>query len=537
MMDMSNTPDPRIGTVLDGRYRIIERIGMGGMAVVYRGERVELGRPVAIKFLQEVILHHPKLIGRFEAEAKAMSKLSNPYCVSVIDFGVDGAPYIVMDYVEGKTLSDILESERVAPSRAIRIVRQILAGIAHAHSHGIVHRDLKPGNVMLQNLVGVGESVRIFDFGLAKLTDAASGANMSMSLMAGTPNYMSPEQSRGTKVDERTDLYAIGVVLFELLSGEKPFSHEDYLEVVRMHRETVAPGLNEISGQGAFSEQLQAVVRKALSKAPEDRYQTAREFTIALDGTEEGSRAQETDASVPPDPHDKTVDLGDRTPGQTTGPTMRPRRRLRVLAAIAAVVVGVLVLVAVRYFHESQPPGKAIASDAPDEAAMRSHKGAKRAPSVPAAEKDKGPAAAPGESDGAGTEISSLKDINRLIEEGDTERAIRELQTLRGKQPRDARIVYMLGDLFFKRKWWADAIDRYAEAIKLDPAYGKNESIQRDLIAALGNDKLYFKASAMLSKSIGKPALPALQRASEENDNVYVRRRARAVIKKIESEN
>jgi len=149
---------------------------------------------------------------------------------------VDGAPYIVMDYVEGKTLRDILESERVAPSRAIRIIRQILAGIAHAHSHGIVHRDLKPGNVILQNLVGVGESVRIFDFGLAKLTDASSGANMSMSLMAGTPNYMSPEQSRGTKVDERTDLYAIGVMLFELLSGEKPFSHEDYLEVVRMHR-------------------------------------------------------------------------------------------------------------------------------------------------------------------------------------------------------------------------------------------------------------------------------------------------------------
>ena len=235
-MNISNTDDTRIGTVLNGRYRIIERIGTGGMAVVYRGERVELGRPVAIKFLQEVILHYPKFIGRFEGEAKAMSKLSHPYCVSVMDFGVDGAPYIVMDYVEGKTLKDVLESETVAPARAIKIVRQVLAGIAHAHSHGIIHRDLKPGNVLLQNMVGVGESVRIFDFGLAKLTDAASGANMSISLMAGTPNYMSPEQSRGKKVDERTDLYAIGVMLFELLSGEKPFSHEDYLEVVRMHR-------------------------------------------------------------------------------------------------------------------------------------------------------------------------------------------------------------------------------------------------------------------------------------------------------------
>jgi len=302
--------------------------------------------------------------------------------------------------------------------------------------------------------------------------------------------------------------------------------------------------LNEISGKGAFSEQLQAVVRKALSKAPEDRYQTAREFTVALDGTKEGSRAQEPEPSVPPDPHEKTVVLGDCTSSRavmepaserTTGLTTRPRRGLRVLAAIAAAVVGVLVLVAVRYFHESQPPGKAIASDAPDGAAMRSQKGAKRAPSVPAAQQDTEPAAVPGEPDGAGTEIRSIKDINRLIEEGEAERAIRELQTLRSKQPRDARIVYMLGDLFFKKKWWADAIDRYAEAIKLDPAYGKNESVQRDLIAALGNDKLYFKASAMLSKSIGEPALPALRRASEEDDNTYVRRRARAVIKKIQS--
>ena len=319
MLEMT-ADDTRIGTILNGRYKIIDKIAAGGMAVVYRGERLELERPVAIKFLQEVMLQNPKFITRFESEARAMSKLSHPYCVSVIDFGVEGAPYIVMDYVEGETMKALLRKERVSVARAITLTRQILAGIAHAHSQGIVHRDIKPENIMLQDVVGVGEQVRIFDFGLAKMMDHSPGMSLEhSSLVAGTPNYMSPEQSRGGKIDERTDLYSICVVFFELLTGRKPFIHDDFLEVVRMHRETTPPNINEITVELSFSVELEALVAKALSKDPKDRFQTAEEFSAALDATPEGKLAKELEASVRPDPKAKTLPVGTMTPFEHLG--------------------------------------------------------------------------------------------------------------------------------------------------------------------------------------------------------------------------
>src|SRR5437868_13083856 len=163
------------------------------MGVVYKGERVQLGRPVAVKFLHPWIAAQKAFLSRFENEARAMSRLAHPNTVSVIDFGVEGAPYLVMDYVTGRTLRDLLHAEgRLDPTRALALVRQLLAGLGHAHAQGIIHRDLKPENLILTEEPGMDEHLRILDFGLAKLRD---GPAMTAGMAVGTPSYMSPEQS------------------------------------------------------------------------------------------------------------------------------------------------------------------------------------------------------------------------------------------------------------------------------------------------------------------------------------------------------
>ena len=564
-MDMK-TEDPRIGTVLNGRYRIIERIAAGGMAVVYRGERVELGRPVAVKFLQEIMLQYPKLISRFEAEARAMSKLSHPYCVSVIDFGVDVAPYIVMDYVEGRTLKAVSSSEAVTPTRAVTLVRQILAGIAHAHSQGIVHRDIKPENIMLQDSVGVGETVRIFDFGLAKLQDAAVGSLSMSSLVAGTPNYMSPEQSRGKKVDARTDLYSICVVLFELLTGRKPFVHEDFIEVVRMHREVEPPRLNDIAGHGAFSEELEAVVQKALAKEPTERFQTAEAFAAALEETPEGFRAKETEMAIPPDPRGKTLPIGAKSPYfPSTAPTtmFRPDgfrkrypRMFRLLVAASVLMLGAGTAGMLILSKKRPPATIVVSSDSDKETVTVSESGSDRdtkdvvavASAVSTDQADDTPSADTSASDTAPEtdaasdsdnlpsepEVRTVKDARLLIKAGERERALAGLNRLRRDQPKNAQIVLLIGELYFEKVWWADALDHYAVAIRLNPAYKKKISIQRDVIATLGSDKTFKKASYVLHKVLGKAALPQLRRAAKRDESAVIRRRAATLVKKIQ---
>jgi serine/threonine-protein kinase len=164
--------------VLQDRYRVEERIGSGGMGVVYMAERIGLGRRVAVKFLHPDIAAQPQFLLRFEREARAMSRLNHPHCVPVIDFGVvSGAPYIVMEYVTGESLTSVLARGPVPIRRAILLMRQILAGLAHAHDEGIVHRDIKPDNVILAEATGTGDHVRLFDFGLAKVAKRAGTAS------------------------------------------------------------------------------------------------------------------------------------------------------------------------------------------------------------------------------------------------------------------------------------------------------------------------------------------------------------------------
>lgn len=581
----SSIEDPRIGSVLNNRYRITERIASGGMGVVYRGERLELGRPVAIKFLHELYKEKQRFLTRFEREARAMSKLSHPYCVSVIDFGVESAPYIVMDYVTGTTLKALIARERLTIGRATRIAGQVLAALAHAHEQGIIHRDIKPDNIILCDAVGVGEHVRILDFGLAKLLDNSVDSNLSTaSLLIGTPNYMSPEQSSGGEVDLRTDLYSTGVVLFEMLTGRKPFIDEEALNVLRMHRETAPPTLADAASGAAaqseplFSPELEELMSKAMAKSPDDRFQTAEEFALALNETPEVLSDEARERSY-------SAEIPSQTPTRTSSPetsatktvprtTMRRRRKFarRVFILTAVLAVATLIFALVKgsgsfytvasneQAKESRDEvGKEEQNDRVERVEQSNPPEAEREGETAKVESEiPTPVPTPEEQNSASTEADSeprdappevldftsgaaepsktpitVKEVRELIDQGRREEAIEGLKRLRRRNPNNPYFIYLLGNLFFEKVWWGDAMELYREAIRLSPGYRKRATINRNLITALGSDKTVRQARAIITKDVGRTALPFLRRAAKRDEKPLVRKRAEMLIKKL----
>ncbi|MBK9035144.1 MAG: serine/threonine protein kinase [Myxococcales bacterium] len=309
--------DPRIGSVLEGRYRIIERIARGGMGVVYRAERIPVGRPVAVKFLHAMFADDPDSRARFERETRALARLAHSHCVSIIDFGVAGSPYLVMEHVAGVTLRDLLDEGALPLEEALTLGRQLLAGLAHAHAQGIVHRDVKPANIMVTDEIGTGRHVRILDFGLARLRDTTSSQLTQAQIAVGTPSYMAPEQTLGGAIDARTDVYAAGVVLFEMLTGERPFSADDTATLLELHRSAPAPRLATVDPITAWPPGLDLALARALAKAPGDRWPSAVEFADALDVIARGVRA----STAPPPGLDPAA--------------RRPRRTRTALLALA----------------------------------------------------------------------------------------------------------------------------------------------------------------------------------------------------------
>jgi serine/threonine-protein kinase len=291
--------DPDLsGAVLDGRYQVISPISEGAMGSVYRGERLKLGRAVAIKIMHEALPDELASRQRFEREAKLMAMLEHPHCVSVIDFGVhDDKPFLVMELVRGTSLQELIDKEgHLAIARAAEIMRQVLSGLAHAHELGIIHRDIKPANIMVTSQTGLGEQVRILDFGLARLTEGST--KLTTGIVVGTPNYMAPEQCRGGDLDGRTDLYACGVMLFELLAGRKPFVADDPIAVVRKHIGEPPPRLADVAPGSDFGD-FEAICARALAKASADRFATAQEMSAAIDAALKKGVAQVFARAVP----------------------------------------------------------------------------------------------------------------------------------------------------------------------------------------------------------------------------------------------
>jgi serine/threonine protein kinase len=275
----------RIGSTLENRYVLRDVLAQGGMGVVYRGERIGLKRTVAVKFLHASFAANAQARERFERELQAMSRLTHPNCVSVIDYGIADSPFIVMEYVTGRTLKDVLtENGPLPPARALYIASQILAALAHAHSQDMVHRDIKPANVILADVEGTLDHVYVLDFGLAKFMSGAAKDDLTASWMVlGTPAYMSPEQGRAESIGAATDIYATGVLLFELLTGTKPYNADNPIDTIHQHQFAPLPSIRERLPEADFSAELDEAIQTALAKDPSQRYASAQHFAETLD--------------------------------------------------------------------------------------------------------------------------------------------------------------------------------------------------------------------------------------------------------------
>ncbi|MFH8567704.1 protein kinase [Streptomyces sp. NPDC017993] len=279
----SNIPDaPEMwgngGLVGDGRYRLTHRLGRGGMAEVFAAEDVRLGRTVAVKLLRADLAEDPVSKARFTREAQSVAGLNHHAVVAVYDSGEDyvggnTVPYIVMELVEGRTIRDLLlNADAPPPDQALIIVSGVLEALAYSHQHGIVHRDIKPANVIITH----SGAVKVMDFGIARALHGAASTMTQTGMVMGTPQYLSPEQALGKTVDTRSDLYATGCLLYELLALRPPFTGETPLSVVYQHVQDMPVPPSEVAE--AVPPELDGLVMRSLAKDPDDRFQSAEEM-------------------------------------------------------------------------------------------------------------------------------------------------------------------------------------------------------------------------------------------------------------------
>jgi eukaryotic-like serine/threonine-protein kinase len=340
---MSRTETMRFerGTLLARRYELGHPLGTGGMAEVYQATDRRLGRAVAVKVIRPELAADERAVARFRREARAAGGLSHPGIVAVHDVGIHGgSPFMVMELVRGRTLARVLlEEGRMTPDRAVSVGRDVADALSAAHAAGVIHRDVKPGNVM----VTAEGTVKVLDFGIARVAQWTPLTETRT--MHGTAEYMSPEQIRGDPVDERSDVYSLGVVLFELVAGRPPFGGDSPLAIAFRHMEEPPPALRAVRPDAPAA--LEAILERCLAKEPGHRYRSAADLRTDLDRV----RAGESPATLP-------VPEGTRTRVMRSLPEEPPpRRRGRlgwVLAGIAA--VGIAGAAAIGFLGDGTEP-------------------------------------------------------------------------------------------------------------------------------------------------------------------------------------
>ena len=347
---LDDRPDTLIGLVLEGRYRILERIDAGGIGAVYRAEQLKLKRQVAVKVLHPKYAQNTEFLQRFEREAQVASKATHPSCIAVLDYGrVEGRPFLVMEYVEGPLLTDLIEEGRITLEEAVALGLQLLEALRHAHRHDIVHRDVKPDNVMVCHPDDAGTQIKLLDFGLAKnlVPEAPDSTSVTRDgTICGTPDYMSPEQGVAGEIDARSDLYSLGVVLYEMVCGRKPFLHGEMVPLIQAH--LTEPPLPPRDLRPEISPELEAVLLRALQKNRAARYQSADAFIAALGAVPEAPE---------PAPKDTVV---------MQGPRLTRQERLGVAATVQATAATVQATVspAMVFDDETPLPGEQSSSGA-----------------------------------------------------------------------------------------------------------------------------------------------------------------------------
>jgi eukaryotic-like serine/threonine-protein kinase len=376
-----------VGDVVAERYRIDAVVGEGGMGIVYRAEHLHLCKPHALKVLLPEWSSMPEVVARFEREAVAAGNIESPHVAAATDFGrlPGGSFFLVMEYVDGRTLRSVLDRGPLDPARAVHVLRGIAAGLRAAHAVGIVHRDMKPENVMLVLRDGDSDFVKVLDFGIAKVdglgSNQAGPSNVltRVGSVIGTPDYMSPEQALGQPVDARSDLYSVGVILFEMLAGRCPYVG-GAVTVLGQHVTAEIPELPSEVAAGV-DPRIRGIVRRLLAKAPENRFADTTELLSALD-----ELSVQPPPLRPPDPQRLSLELVSRRTGDVaqrlgrsalsgmraveavTRRVLADPRALREHATrgrllVAAVVLAVLVATIVAVVGLGSPAAESTAAD------------------------------------------------------------------------------------------------------------------------------------------------------------------------------
>jgi eukaryotic-like serine/threonine-protein kinase len=350
--------DSLIGYVLADKYRVLRQIGKGGMGVVYEAEHVELGKRVAIKLMLEKYADDAEAIRRFQREAYAASRIGNPHIIDVSDIGraPDGRAFVVMELLHGLPLSQLLQ--QTGPMqwpRAVEIMRQVLRAVGAAHAKGIIHRDLKPDNIFLIQTDDRRDFIKLLDFGISKVTDPeeqiAFTKLTSTGVVMGTPLYMSPEQAMGNPTDRMTDIYACGVILYEMLAGRPPFEGATYAVLVSKLLTSPPPALETV--RGGLPRALVKAVHRALEKEPPARFSTAELFAASLPGDRSPSQIELAG----------TLDSG--FAHATAAPTTRRSGRNVAIAAVAFTLAAAGTAAVLVMTKDQQPSPAAAAAPAP----------------------------------------------------------------------------------------------------------------------------------------------------------------------------
>jgi len=486
--------DLLVGSVLADRYRVLGPLGSGGMGKVYRVEHLTLHKEMACKLLHPELSRLDEVSRRFEREAEAAARLDHPHIVSVTDFGrtSDGQLFLVMELLEGPSLAEVLrptggDATPMSAARALPIFRQILKALGAAHEAQIVHRDLKPENIVLVVRDGQPDFVKIIDFGIAKLDSKTdSGAPLTQAgVVFGTPEYLSPEQALGEEADLRADLYAAGVMLYEMLTGHRPFEAESRVQILSMHLTKQASLMRTIAPAAAIPRGLEPVVRRAMEKQRADRYPDAKAFLQALDGL---------DVTSTPSPVElvrrtaQRVAVSGWTRARGTWPYLIERARLAGIAQPRAAAGGVLLIVAAMAIL-----GLTLLL--------------RRGPATPA--------------------LSVMVDrAELLLARGEMEPARAALQQLLMHHPELARVHYLMGNLNYADGQRDRAIGDYDRALKIEPTYKQDRVLRENIRMLLERRIEAGRALGLLIDDIGADALPEIVSCARSCKEDRVRKRA-----------
>ena len=480
-----------VGEVVDQRWKIVDELGSGGMGTVYRAERVKLGKLVAIKFLDARAVQSEESVARFEREARSLSRLQHRHCVSILDFGVfKRRPYIVMEYVAGRSLNTEMGKATMTPTRGVRIMRQILEALRHAHTSGVVHRDLKPENVMLTETTGTDDFVKLLDFGLARIIGVDEPTISHPKMVAGTPSYMSPEQARGEKADHRTDIYSAGVILYGLCTRRKPFKSDDAMELLRMHMNAAPPSPRKVAPEKKISPQLERVILRALEKERDARYYHCDEFLAALE----------------------------RVPEARATPRPKKRTSMGAFVALIAVAGGAAAWMWTSRLqpHELPVPRPAVPAPAPVAEPVPiaadlavAAKVEAPAPTPPAPTPP--PTAAPTPVENVRDHVAALLAADQLA---DADRILRAQAIL---EPKAGWVHLSLGEIYFRHLWRKDAEKEWDIALTLDPSL-RSDAQLGDHLCTILSPSWAGAGHRLVVKHLGAAAIGPLTECARSSD-------------------